>query len=209
MADLITEACVHLSVFASSATSLKPLLTSYCHTRLLTVAAAPGKDWTTASTSEGGLLLPSKDRTVAADGRDSPCWYHRPEPVRPAVLAGHRGGGITWQRPAPYCAQSNNSSISSTRSAPRSSGGFVADYHRLQQGGGWRRDSLTETLRIGWAGGGRRERQPSTASDDSGPIIIQNMSEVRLHDVEDGMSVRYGEDAASLHYMAEGEGGMF
>ncbi|KAM3509008.1 hypothetical protein MY11210_006503 [Beauveria gryllotalpidicola] len=164
IADFLTEACVHFSIIASSATTLKPLLMPFYPTHL-----EPAE----ASSSDAR----SKQRTR---GRDID---YRLERTKPAILSiGNRNGNesiinraavseITWRpvgqgsldTPAPVVNKLGNENGSS---AARSS-------TRLQKNSGvderqW--DAMPGTLR---SGGAPRSPPGSSTSDDSGRMMIK------------------------------------
>ncbi|KAJ3485916.1 hypothetical protein NLG97_g6722 [Lecanicillium saksenae] len=166
MADLLTEACIHFSILAGSATALKPLLTSF-------YATHPAMDMTTSTTG-----LRSKDRS----GGDP---YYRLETVKPAVMNNNQGGtsrkvvinraaatDITWQASA-GSHQASAYSRSDNNSASRSVTNSRAD----NGSGHRRRDTLTGALKSGRI---QKEQHVSSHSDDSGRMIIQKTTEVTV-----------------------------
>ncbi|KAJ6787679.1 hypothetical protein PWT90_08377 [Aphanocladium album] len=166
MADILTEACVHFSIIAGSATALKPLLTSF-------YATHPAMDLTTSTSG-----LRSKDRS----GGDP---YYRLETVKPAVLSNNNGGtskrvvinraaatDITWQ------ASAGSHQASAYSRSDNNSGSRSVTNSRTHNGSSHRR---TDTM-TGASKNGRPQREPhaSSASDDSGRMIIQKTTEVTV-----------------------------
>ncbi|OAA37815.1 hypothetical protein BBO_07523 [Beauveria brongniartii RCEF 3172] len=164
IADFLTEACVHLSIIAGSATTLKPLLMSFYPAHM-----------EPAEASTFGTR--SKQRTRARD------IDYRLERTKPAILTiGHRTcdrisihraavSDITWRpmgqgtlnTPAPPVVESGNENGTG---AARSS-------TRLHKNSGvearqW--DAIPGTIR---SGGAPRTPPGSSTSDDSGRIMIQ------------------------------------
>ncbi len=184
VADLLTEACMCLSIMASSATALKPLLTSF-----YAMHPAAAMDLT-MSTSTG---MRSKDSAGGAD------LYYRLETVTPAVLSSGSGGsGSTkvddihrsapavslfsdraWPPPT-YHGSSHHALVYSRSEGGGSaaSRGAVRTSRTGSSGGNKRLDMLTGALK----GGRTRERGPSVSSgsDDPGRITIQTTTEVTV-----------------------------
>lgn len=171
MADLLTEACVHFSIIAGSATALKPLLTSF-------YATHPAMELTTSTSG-----LRSKDRS----GADP---YYRLETIKPAVLSNnaaasnkkvviHRAAAtdITWQASATASGGGSHQASAYSRSDNNSASRSVTNSRTDNSSSGRRRDTLTGTLKTG-----RSQREPhgSSASDDSGRMIIQKTTEVTV-----------------------------
>ncbi|KAK8140891.1 hypothetical protein G3M48_001478 [Beauveria asiatica] len=164
MADFLTEACVHFSIIAGSATTLKPLLVSFYPAHL-----------EPAEASTSGTRSKQRTRGRAID--------YRLERTKPAILTMgnrtcnrisiHRAAvsDITWRpmgqgslkTPAPPVVES--ATENGTRAARSST--------RLHNNSGvevrqW--DAIPGTLR---SGGAPRTPPGSSTSDDSGRMMIQ------------------------------------
>ncbi|KAM3552774.1 hypothetical protein ARSEF4850_007229 [Beauveria asiatica] len=174
MADFLTEACVHFSIIAGSATTLKPLLMSFYPAHL-----------EPAEASASGARCKQRTRGRAID--------YRLERTKPAILTMgsrtcniisiHRAAvsdntrwpmtqGSSLKTPAPPVVESGNengtrAARSSTR-LPSNSGVQVRQW-----------DAIPGTLR---SGGAPRMPPGSSTSDDSGRMMIQK-TEVRRRSV--------------------------
>ncbi|KAM3436148.1 hypothetical protein MY4824_004453 [Beauveria thailandica] len=161
MADFLTEACVHVSIIAGSATTLKPLFMSFCPAHL-----------EPAEASTSGTRCKQRTRGRAID--------YRLERTKPAILTmGNRTCNIisihraavsdrpmgqgSLKTPAPPVVESGTEN--GTRAARSSTHLHSNSGVEVRQ---W--DAIPGTLR---SGGAPRTPPGSSTSDDSGRMMIQ------------------------------------